>query len=100
LPRRVEEENTLPGVGAPRGTDMRRRAEAVQAETLRVARETQRSKADQPGTEKRRCRDVVVALRRCVTELLVGNDVLGVAAVAVEAGELREVAEVLSTRAA
>src|SRR5512132_1792442 len=104
LPPRItgtcEREDTLTLMAGDLGDDVGRRAEAVQAEARSIAREPQRSKADQPCTQERRRRDVVIGLRRCMAEPLVGDDVLGIAAVAVEAGELRVIAEVLAARAA
>src|SRR5512132_397245 len=100
IARTREGEDTLTLMAGDLGDDVGRRAEAVQAEARSIAREPERSKADQPGTQERRRRDVVVGLRRCMAEPLVGDDVLGIAAVAVEAGELRVIAEVLAARAA
>src|SRR5205085_5173972 len=76
--------------------DVRRGAEAVQAEPLRVARGAQRAVADQAGAEERRRLLVGVALRDRKAEALVGDGVLRVAAVEVVAGEARGVAEVLA----
>src|SRR5690606_10360909 len=77
------------------GDDVRRGAEAVDAQTLGVARHAQRAIADQPGAKKRRRLVVrVVAVdRKAVAG--VGDRVLGIAAVDLVAGEARRVAQVL-----
>ena len=82
------------------GDDVRRRAEAVEAEPLAVAREPQRAVADQPRAQQGRRLLVGVALGDREAEALVGDGVLGVAAVEVVAGEPGRVAEVLAAAAA
>ena len=67
--------------------DVRRGAEAVEAEALGVAGQAQRAVADQPGAEQRRRLQVGEALGYREAEALVGDGVLGVAAVDVVAGE-------------
>src|SRR5207244_11758301 len=62
-------------------------AEAVQAEPLGVPGRPQRAMADQAGAEERRRLLVGVALGNRKAEALVGDGVLGVAAVEVVAGE-------------
>ena len=63
------------------------RAEAVDAEPLGVAGHHQRAVADQPGAQQRRGLEVGVAVREREAEALVRHGQLGVAAVAVVAGE-------------
>src|SRR5207247_10392400 len=71
-------------------------AEAVQAEPLGVPGRPQRAMADQAGAEERRRLLVGVALGNRKAEALVGDGVLGVAAVEVVAGEPGLVAEILA----
>src|SRR6185295_5609291 len=78
--------------------DVRGRAEAVQAEALRIAREPQGPIADQPGAQERRRGQVVEAVRDRKAVALVGAGPLRVAAVDVVTGEPRAVAKVLSAR--
>ena len=66
----------------------------------RVAGHPQRAVADQAGAQQRRRLEVRVAVGQREAEALVGHRVLGVAAVAVVAGEACAVAEVLPARAA
>ena len=99
-PARVKREDAPALVARDLRDDVRRGAEAVEAEPLRVAREPQRAVADQPGAEQRRRLHVGVAVRDREAEALVGDRVLRVAAVEVVAGEARAVAEVLAARAA
>src|SRR5205085_492588 len=82
------------------GDDVRRHAEAVEAEPLAVARQPQRAVADQPGAEQRRRLLVGIALGDREAEALGGDGVLRVAAVEVVAGEPGRVAEVLAAAAA
>src|SRR5919204_145419 len=80
--------------------DVRRGAEAVEAEPFGITRQPQGPVADQPGAEQRRRLQVRVALRDRDAEALVGGGELRVAAVPVVAGEASLVAEVLASRAA
>jgi hypothetical protein len=80
--------------------DVGRCAEAVEADPLRLPDQPQRPVADQPGAEQRRRLQVRVALGQREAEALVGDRQLGVTAVAVIAGELGLVAEVLAAGAA
>ena len=73
-----------------------RRAEAVEAEPLRVAGQPQRSVPDQPGAEERRRLDIGVARRDPEAVAGIRDRELGVAAVELVAGEERPVAEVLA----
>jgi hypothetical protein len=75
--------------------DVGRRAEAIEAEALRVPGEAQRPVPDHPGAEQRRDLLVRMGLRKREGEALVGARQLGVAAVAVVPGEAGAVAEVL-----
>src|SRR5205085_5878434 len=94
--RTREREDAPPLVPRHLRHDVRGRAEAVEAEPLRVARRAQRAVADQPRAEERRRLLVRVALWDREAEALVGDGVLRVAAVEVVAGEARRVAEVLA----
>ena len=76
--------------------DVRRRAEAVEADPFCVARDPERAVADQPGAEKRRRLDVAERRRHGEAEPLVRDAELRVATVQVVAGEERAVAEVLT----
>ena len=76
--------------------DMRGGAEAVEADPLRVARDSVRAIPDQPGAEERRRLRVREAVREREAESLVGDRLLGEAAVDVVAGEPRPVTEVLA----
>ena len=67
--------------------DVRRGAEAVQAEPLGVAGEAQRAIADQPRAQERRRLEVAEAVRDRKAEALVGDSPLRVAAVDVVARE-------------
>jgi hypothetical protein len=80
--------------------DVRRGAEAVEAEPLGVAREAEGAVADQAGAEERRRLEIVVLLRKRQAVALVGDDPLRVAAVEVVAREARRLAEVLAAREA
>ena len=80
--------------------DVRRRAETVDAEMLRLAGHAQRAVADQPGAEQRRGLDVGVEVRDREDEAGIRQRVVRIAAVEGVAGESREVAEVLAAGAA
>ena len=75
--------------------DVGRGAEAVEPEPLGVAGEAQRAVADQARAEQRRRLEIRIARREREAEALVGDDLLGVAAVEVVPGEACPVAEVL-----
>jgi hypothetical protein len=75
---------------------MRRGAETVQADHARVARERVAAIADQPGAKERRRFGVAITLGNRQAEALVGEHVLGVAAVDAAAGEAGSLAEVLA----
>ena len=70
-------------------------AEAVETEPLAVARQAQRPISNQPRAEERSRVKVGVAIGQGKAKALVGNRILGVAAVEVVAGELRAVAKIL-----
>src|SRR5262249_47538305 len=80
--------------------DVGSRAEAVEAEGSRIAGETQRAIADEAGAEKRRRLFVRVARGDGKAVALVGEGVLGVAAVDLVSREPRALAEVLAVRQA
>jgi hypothetical protein len=82
------------------GEDVGGGAKAVQAEAPRAAGHPQRAVADQPGAQQRRGLRVGVAGWDLEAEALVGERVLGHAAVDVAAGEARQRAEVLAAGAA
>ncbi len=70
------------------------RAEAVDAEPLRVSRHHQRPPADQAGAQQRRDRNVVAVFAERKGIAGVGDGVRGEAAVPRIAGEERTVAEI------
>ena len=74
---------------------MRGRAEAVEADDFRILGFPIAAKTDQPGTKQRRRLGIAVALGDRQAEALVGDEVLGIAAVEMTAGEARTLAEVL-----
>ena len=74
-------------------------AEAVEPEALRVAGHPQRAVADEPGAQQRRGLEVAEALGQREGVARVGHRARRVAAVAVEAGEARALAEVLAPAA-
>src|SRR5919197_262304 len=76
--------------------DVGRGAEAVQAQPVGVAGQTQGAVADQPGAEKRRSLAVRIRIRDGKAEALVGDDELRIAPVDVIARETGVVAEVLA----
>ena len=80
--------------------DVRGRTEAVQPEPHAVAGQPQRAVADQPAAQQRRRLEVRVPVGQREDEALVGDRVLGVAAVDVAPGEARVLAQVLAARAA
>src|ERR1700694_6157797 len=85
------------------GDDVRRVAEAIQTDALRIARAPQRAIADQAGAETRRRVQVVVTLGQRKTKALVSDAKLGIAAIQVIAGEARADAqglEIAATEAA
>ena len=98
---RARESENVPAL-MPRdlGHDVRRRAKAVKAESLRISRFAERAVADQPRAEQRRCAHIIVAVRNSKTETRIGRDVLGIAAVDRVAAEARPPAEILAARAA
>src|SRR5262249_53472935 len=69
------------------GNDVRRRAEAVEAETPPLPRPAQRAVADQAGAEQRCRLDIAVTRLDGETEALVGDGVLTVAAIDLVAGK-------------
>ena len=75
---------------------VRRRAEAVQTEARGVAGETQRAVTDQPAAQQRGRALVGEVVGQRQAEALIGDRVLGEAAVDVAAGEPRVQAEVLA----
>src|SRR5205809_4355989 len=79
--------------------DARRRAEAVDPETITGAdaAEAQRAVADDPRAEQRRRFDVRECQRQRIRERLRHDDVIREAAVRVPPGEPRTLAEVLAT---
>ena len=82
------------------GQDVRRRAEAVEADPLRLAAHPQRAIADQPGAQERRRLLIGLLARQGEAEALVGDHVLGIPAVDVAAGKAGAHAEVLAPRQA
>ena len=80
--------------------DVRRRAKAVKAESLRISRLAERAVADQSRAEQWRSAHIIVVVRNSKTETRIGRDVLGIAAVDRVAGEERAPAEILAARAA
>src|SRR5512145_1487730 len=74
--------------------DVRGRAEAVEADDFRILGFPIAAKTDQPGTKQRRRLGVAVALGDRQAEALLGDQVLGIAAVEMTAGEARSFAEV------
>src|SRR5262249_58419005 len=82
------------------GDEVRGGAEAVEADALRVAGETQRPVADQPGAEERGCLGVAERGRQREHEARIGHGVLGVAPVALVAGEAGIGTEILRPAAA
>ena len=95
-----EREHPAPLVAGDLADDVRRGAEAVEAEALGVAGHPQGAVADEPRAQQRRGLEVRVAVGDREAEALVGDRVLGEAAVEVAAGEARAVAQVLAARAA
>jgi hypothetical protein len=95
-----EGEDTLATMTRDLRDDMRRRAEAVDAEPLGRAGEAQRAVADEAGAEQRRCSDVVQSRRQRKAIARIGDRVLGIAAVDRIAGETRALAEILAPGAA
>ena len=77
---------------------MRRRAEAVQADDLRILGFPITAKTDEARTKQRRRLGVAVALGDRQAEALLGDEVLGIAAVEMAPGEARALAEVLLPR--
>ena len=75
-------------------------AEAVEAERLAVAGHAVGAVADEAGAEQRRGFGVAVFLRQAEAVAPVGDDIFGIAAVDVAAGEVRRVAEILHARQA
>jgi hypothetical protein len=75
---------------------VRRRAEPIQAEPLRVARQPQRAVADQAGAQQRCGLETGVPVGERKAEALVGDRLLCVATVDRVAGEASVVAEVLA----
>ena len=87
-------------VGGHLADDVGGGAEAVEADPLRIAAEPQRAIADQPRAQQRRRLQVGIALGDRKAVALVGDRVLGVAAVELIAGEAGALAQVLPARAA
>jgi hypothetical protein len=81
------------------GDDVCRGAEPVEPEPLGVAGETKCAVTDQPGAEERRGFEISEPVRDRKAKALVRDNPFGVAAVEVEAGEARAVAEILAARA-
>ncbi len=81
------------------GNDVRRRAEAVDAEAFASPAMPQAAVADQPGAQQRRRLDVAIRGEREAIAL-VGDGELGVAAVELVAGEAGAVAQILAAVAA
>src|SRR6267143_3305659 len=77
--------------------DVRRGAEAIQAEVLRIIRLGEGSEADQSRTEQRRRPGIAVMLRQRHAVALVGHRVLGITAWNMKSREARPVAKVLAT---
>src|SRR5206468_9317864 len=80
--------------------DVRRRAEAVDPEPSRVAGHPERAEADQARAQQRRGLEVREAVGQREAEARLGDGGFGVAAVDVEPGEARPLAEVLPAGAA
>ena len=80
--------------------DMGGRAEAIEADRLAVAGHAVGAMADETGAEQRRGFGVAVFLRQMEAVAPVGDDVVGIAAVDIAAGEMRRVAEILHARQA
>ena len=99
-PGRVKANSRRPSIARHLGDDVRRRAEAVDAEPLGVARHAQAAVADQPGAQQRRRLGVAVAAGERKAVAGVGDRVLGVAAVDLVAGEAGVRAQVLLARPA
>jgi hypothetical protein len=79
---------------------VRRGTEAIDPDALGVPCQPQRAVTDQPRAEERCRLEVLESLGDREAEALVCHRALGVATVAVVAGEARAVAEVLAARAA
>src|SRR5712691_2563168 len=77
--------------------DMRRGAEAIQAEVLRIIRLGEGSEADQSRTEERRRLGIAVTLRQRHAVALVGHRILGITAWNMKSREACPVAKVLAT---
>jgi len=80
--------------------DVSRRAESIEADSLRVAAHPQRAISDQSGTEQRRDLLRRLVARELEAEALIGDCILGKAAVDVAAGEACVLAEILAPGAA
>ena len=79
---------------------VRGRAKAVEAEPVRVARQSQRPIADQPAAQQRRRLLVRKLVREWQAEALVGHGQLGIAAIDVAAGEARVDTQILAAAGA
>src|SRR5437762_12524608 len=76
--------------------DVRRPAESVQSQPVRVPRGRERPVSDQPRAQERRRLEIRVALRDPEAEALVGERLLGVPSIDVVPGEARAIAQVLA----
>ena len=80
--------------------DMCGGAEAIKADRLAGARHAVGAVTDEAGAEQRGRFRVAVLLRQVEAVAPVGDDIVGIAAVDVTAGEMRRVAEILQARKA
>src|SRR5205823_11178504 len=92
--RRGEREDATALVAGNLGDDVRRVAKAIETNPLRVAGQPQGAIADQSRAEQWRRLQVRIVLRQGKTEALIGDEVLGIAAIEVVAGEFRLQAQV------
>src|SRR5215472_2999645 len=76
-----EGKNPLPAVAGCLSDDVRRRAEAVEAEPLRISCHDQGSVSDQTGAQQWCSLQIRILLGQRKAEALIGRRVLGVAAV-------------------
>src|ERR1700722_8481910 len=80
--------------------DVGRRAETVNSDSFSCTGEPERTVADEPGAEQRRCRDIVEFRRNREAIALVGDGQLRIAAIDLVAGEAGAVAQVFVAAAA
>ena len=100
IARARESEHAATLVAGDLADDVRRGAEAIEPEPLRIGGHPQRAIADQPGAQQRCRLQVGIPIGDREAIAAVGDDELGEAPVTVGAGEASLVAEVLSAGAA